>query len=47
VYLVVVEPFWRSGTKLVYEKEAGDLTGDVVLTVEIAEHATFKVDAEP
>eukprot|EP00290_Baffinella_frigidus_P042248 CAMPEP_0180283134 /NCGR_PEP_ID=MMETSP0988-20121125/10278_1 /TAXON_ID=697907 /ORGANISM="non described non described, Strain CCMP2293" /LENGTH=385 /DNA_ID=CAMNT_0022255575 /DNA_START=27 /DNA_END=1184 /DNA_ORIENTATION=+ len=44
VYNVVVEPFWRSGTKLVYEKEPGDLTGDVVLTVEIAEHASFKVD---
>jgi curved DNA-binding protein CbpA len=35
VFSIAVEPSWRSGTKLVYDREPGDLTGDVVLTVEV------------
>mmetsp|Transcript_34577 Transcript_34577/g.77978 ORF Transcript_34577/g.77978 Transcript_34577/m.77978 type:complete len:314 (-) Transcript_34577:275-1216(-) len=43
-YRIQAEPSWISGTKLKFDKEPDDLTGDVIFTVQIEPHAVFEIE---
>uniref|UniRef100_A0A6U2F4M2 J domain-containing protein n=1 Tax=Hemiselmis andersenii TaxID=464988 RepID=A0A6U2F4M2_HEMAN len=42
-YVIAAQPYWIDGTTLVFEKEADDVTGDVIFTVKVEPHETFSI----
>eukprot|EP00285_Hemiselmis_virescens_P006004 CAMPEP_0173390084 /NCGR_PEP_ID=MMETSP1356-20130122/14289_1 /TAXON_ID=77927 ORGANISM="Hemiselmis virescens, Strain PCC157" /NCGR_SAMPLE_ID=MMETSP1356 /ASSEMBLY_ACC=CAM_ASM_000847 /LENGTH=346 /DNA_ID=CAMNT_0014347405 /DNA_START=78 /DNA_END=1114 /DNA_ORIENTATION=- len=42
-YVIAAQPYWIDGTTLVFEKEADDVTGDVVFTVKVEPHGVFAI----
>mmetsp|Transcript_18608 Transcript_18608/g.44725 ORF Transcript_18608/g.44725 Transcript_18608/m.44725 type:complete len:348 (+) Transcript_18608:56-1099(+) len=45
-YLIHVEPHWVTGTKLRFEKEQQDVTGDLVLTVQVEKDKVLEIEGQ-